>query len=147
MGTLLRIWLVMMWVVAWLLTVPLFHVHPDTAHYHSEAGPHHGGIAHTVFSRDLIGEFGSSQTHSQEAIGLSTHSSCPLQDSSELGFCLHRDPSDRNFFKFLTAVEFIAVVALPSPEIADLGVREEKSVLCLLFTKEPSSRAPPSVVL
>ena len=47
--------LTLTWLVAWVLTVPLFHVHvPD-----AKAGPVslHSGMPHTVFSADLPGEF------------------------------------------------------------------------------------------
>lgn len=137
------------WVVIWLLGIPLFHIHPDAAHHHDESGPHNGGIVHTVFSRDLNGEFGYPKTHSQEPNGLFAHSGCPLQDSPELGFSLVSDKAEKKFFKSLLAlVSVIAVAAaLPSPEISDSAVRGEKPLHNLLFVQEHRSRAPPLLFL
>ncbi len=41
--TLLRLWLVI-----WVLTLPLVHIHPDADHAHGMAGHVHGGTYHTI---------------------------------------------------------------------------------------------------
>jgi hypothetical protein len=64
------------WVLIWVVTVPLFHTHlPDV---NDLSSPH--GLAHTVFSPDLPGEFVAHGNGFQ----LSTKS----QNSPELGFVL-----------------------------------------------------------
>ena len=45
--------LTLVWVIIWIATVPLFHTHlPDASDLTSPQG-----LAHTVFSPDLPGEF------------------------------------------------------------------------------------------
>src|SRR5690242_15664131 len=51
--------LTLVWVITWVATVPLFHTHlPDV----NDGRASHHGLAHTVFSPDLPGEF--SRPHS-----------------------------------------------------------------------------------
>ena len=70
--------LTLAWVITWVATVPLFHTHlPDV----NDGRASHQGLAHTVFSPDLPGEF--SPVHSS-GFHLSTRS----QNSPELGFVL-----------------------------------------------------------
>jgi hypothetical protein len=45
------------WLILWMLVVPLIHVHPDADH-HGIPNHVHGGVFHTVFSQDLDGEYG-----------------------------------------------------------------------------------------
>lgn len=140
--------LLLMWIVIWLLAVPLFHVHPDAAHHHNESGPHHGGIAHTVFSRDLDGEFGNRKVDFQEPKGLVTHSTPSSQDSPELDFSLLSDASGRKILKSLLApVSLIPVAALSTPETDDRAVQNKNPLRPLLLVFELSSRAPPLVLL
>jgi len=44
------------WLILWMLMVPLIHVHPDADH-HGIPDHVHGGVFHTVFSQDLDGEY------------------------------------------------------------------------------------------
>ena len=139
--TLLRVW-----IVTWLLAVPLFHVHLDTAHHHNESGAHHGGIAHTIYSGDLKGEFGTPQTTSTK--GLLTHSGCAYQDAPELGFSLLSDASDRNVCKpFLTVVSVLAIAALRSAELSDWITSDKIPLRRLPFLRKPPLRAPPYVLV
>lgn len=39
------------WVIVWMLGIPLIHVHPEVDHHHGGAGHTHGGTVHTVFAR------------------------------------------------------------------------------------------------
>jgi len=140
-ATLLRIW-----IVTWLLAVPLFHIHLDTAHHHNESGAHHGGIAHTIYSGDLKGEFGNPQTKSTK--GLLTHSRCSYQDAPELGFSLLSDASDRNVCKpFLTVMSVLAIAASCSPEISDSVTSDKIPLRRLPFLQKPPLRAPPYVLV
>ncbi|WP_455389640.1 hypothetical protein [Petrachloros mirabilis] len=45
------------WLILWMLVIPLIHVHPDGDH-HGIADHVHGGVFHSVFSQDLDGEYG-----------------------------------------------------------------------------------------
>jgi len=49
--------LTIFWLIAWVLVLPLFHVHPEADHHHGDASHVHGGTIHTVFSPDLECEY------------------------------------------------------------------------------------------
>lgn len=43
--TILRVWL-----ISWVVTLPLFHIHPEDGHSHGIPGHAHGGAYHTVLA-------------------------------------------------------------------------------------------------
>jgi hypothetical protein len=45
------------WLILWMIVIPLIHVHPDADH-HGIPDHVHGAVFHTVFSQDLDGEYG-----------------------------------------------------------------------------------------
>ena len=55
-----------LWLVLWMLVIPLIHVHPEADHRHGIADHVHGGVFHTVFSQDLEGEYGH-HVHAHDA--------------------------------------------------------------------------------
>jgi hypothetical protein len=76
--------LILAWMILWVTTVPLFHTHlPDTS---DASSSREGGLAHTVFSPDLPGEYSRSYdvTHQAHFFHLSNH----VPNSPELGFVL-----------------------------------------------------------
>ncbi len=56
--TLLRIWLVI-----WVLTLPLVHIHPEANHAHGESGHLHGGTYHSILVNTPVH---AHRGHSQE---------------------------------------------------------------------------------
>jgi hypothetical protein len=80
--------MILMWLISWVLAVPLFHVHlPD-----AKDGPVslHSGLAHTVFSPDLPGEFSQfslSRDQRSDFLDLSQRS----LNYPELGFAVLND--------------------------------------------------------
>ena len=137
------------WVIAWMLAVPLFHVHPEADHHHGEAGHVHGGTVHTVFSEDLDGEFGSHERAIPAGVGMSAHSSHTWQEHSELGFSLLTDSNDRKLLKpLLTQVGFVNVTVMPAPDVRDSADQDIASVpYSTLFVHEVPSRAPPFLLV
>src|SRR5262249_50853509 len=83
--TLLSLRLVLLaWLITWITSVPLYHVHiPDTTDRWSAL---HSGGAHTVFTPDLPGEFSCPLKQSREAN--SAHLSQRIVNSAELGIAL-----------------------------------------------------------
>ena len=83
--------LLVAWLIVWLITVPLFHLHlPDTTDRWSAL---HSGGAHTVFSADLPGEFsihvhGNHRNHSDQL-------SQRVVNSPELAVVVCDEPDDR----------------------------------------------------
>ncbi len=66
------------WLVLWLVAIPLIHVHPEADHAHGAQHHQHGGLFHSVFSQDLACEFHSHQSeHTLSADNLAVDvSSC-----------------------------------------------------------------------
>ena len=56
--TLLRVWLIL-----WVVTLPLVHIHPEADHAHGMPGHVHGGTFHTVVSSTPICAFEDHQHH------------------------------------------------------------------------------------
>ncbi len=140
------------WAVLWMLVVPLIHIHPETDRHHGEAGHVHGGTVHTVFSRDLDGEFDihhdpkAGSRHSiPSQVTFSAHPGHALE-FPELGFSFLSDSTDRKlpkpFFLHGLLTQSTAIdVVVPTASIgADIVLLSPQTVL----TYHVSSRAPPS---
>jgi len=88
-----RYWhlLILAWLVAWVSTVPLFHIHlPDTTDRWSVL---RSGGAHTVVTPDLPGEYAPPQHDSPR--DSSTHIATRAVNSPELGFTLFGENAKR----------------------------------------------------
>ena len=90
--TLLR-WrvLILAWLITWVTTVPLYHIHvPDITDRWSAL---QSGGAHTVFTPDLPGEF--SHPFRDNAGEHASHLSPRGVNSPELGIAVFAEPDDR----------------------------------------------------
>lgn len=124
--------LVLSWAIIWFTTVPLFHTHlPDTDRQASQ-----GGLAHTIFSPDLPGEFFHFSTvHHGPFSQLSNR----VSNSPELGFVFSAwQPG---------APDVLGVNSLLDPPVLSRSVVESYTVHSrnLVFIASRSPRAPPSV--
>jgi hypothetical protein len=128
--------LTLVWVITWVTTVPLFHTHlPDVSD--GLAGRH--GLAHTVFSPDLPGEF--SCTHSNVL-----HLSTKAQNSPELGFVTSIDSKDTTFEE-LCALYIIPCCVSERPVLAALVVdSHDPPPKTDRSRAAQSARAPPVIV-
>jgi len=82
--------LILAWLIAWITTIPLFHIHiPDPTDRWSAL---QSAGAHTVLTPDLPGEF-SPPFHDNQA-GHSGHLSQRSINSPELGIALIDEKSD-----------------------------------------------------
>jgi hypothetical protein len=142
---------VLIWVVVWMLAIPLVHVHPETDLHHGEAGHVHGGTAHTVFSPDLDGEFDPhhDSTHgfghtSPNQMAVSEH---PAHASEyvEFGFSFLNDSTDRKLSKALFLHSLIVESIATRIVISTLSVAEDRAFIPSLSfpTRDIPSRAPP----
>lgn len=103
--------LTLVWVITWVATVPLFHTHlPDA----NDGSAPRQGLAHTVFSPDLPGEF--SRTHSGVL-----HLSTKAQNSPELGFVISTDFPDTTLEE-LSTLYIISWYVSERPLLVDLVV-------------------------
>lgn len=109
-------WLLLrLWAIAWMLALPLVHVHPDSQPHADRAETHHNGTIHTVFSPDLDGEFtphphtaghahrsapsSEQQPDPSEPLAeLALHADT-LTDAAELAFAVLHDSTDRTELK------------------------------------------------
>ena len=57
-NTFLKVWLVL-----WVITLPLVHIHPEADHAHGMSGHAHGGTYHTVLSTTPICAYQDHQHH------------------------------------------------------------------------------------
>lgn len=132
--------LILAWTVLWVATVPLFHTHlPDI----SDRAISTGGIAHTVFSPDLPGEFFRFSPANQ---GPFTHLSNRALHSPELGFVFSSaDPKDRE-------VGDASVLGVVCCLLSERPLRQQALIEWpiihhrpLIFAALQGPRAPPAV--
>lgn len=147
--------MVLMWASAWMLAVPLFHVHPDAVHHHGEAEHIHGPIVHTVLSGDIEGEFDRNhEAHdsggtAQDRASILTYDPHRWDEHSEFSVSLFSDSTDRKSLKLCPAPVLI-IAAAPGPGTEPHG-RITKHCSSPphshLFSQSLRSRAPPSLLL
>ena len=124
------------WVIIWVTTVPLFHTHlPDV----NDALAPRQGLAHTVFSPDLPGEF--SCTHNNVL-----HLSTKAQNSPELGFAISTD-SPETSFEGPNALYIYSWCESAKPLLADHVLKSHDPPSKPDRSRAPQSpRAPPVIV-
>jgi len=130
--------LVLAWLIFWIITVPLFHIHiPDTTDPWSVL---QSSGAHTVFTPDLPGEF-SSPFHNNHR-GTSTHIGPRGVNSPELGIVLFYDKSKKLKNQVLDALSRFRDTTMHH----STGFTSPQQYPTLrLFRSFSASRAPPSV--
>lgn len=141
--------IIRVWVVLWVLFVPLFHIHPELAESSDHAGGMRSGTVHTVFSRDLDGEFTPHEAASHPAADKSAHLSHTWFEHAELGFSLITDSHHRTDLKPLLIQTMVlpigeTAIVLSSRQIAD---RLAAVPPATLFVHEFAARAPPLLLL
>ena len=146
---------ILLWTSAWMLAVPLFHVHPDTDHRHGEAGHVHGGTVHTVLSQDLDCEFPNPQTVRGAGepvrgdVSVSARQSHPWNEHPEFGISVLSDPTDRKSFKPCSTQVLAIVSAVVSGPELHLWVQHSSVAVraSTLLTHGLQSRAPPLLLV
>lgn len=133
---------VLLWVMLWMVAIPLVHIHPETDHRHGDIGHTHGGVAHTVFSSDLPCEY-AAHPASAATIASISHVAHDL-GHPEIGFSLAVS-GDRYLGK--AAVTETLASATPPPWPQPIGsVRSDQfrdTPPSVLLLANRSSRAPP----
>jgi len=89
------------WLVLWLVAIPLIHIHPEADHAHGSQTHQHGGLLHSVLSQDLACEFHQHSTlHDSPAqegakdFSHCEHTQTHLVNHDEIGFSLLSASSD-----------------------------------------------------
>jgi hypothetical protein len=134
--------LILAWLMTWVTTVPLFHTHlPDTTD-----GPAslQGGLAHTVFSPDLPGEFSRSYNVTRQEHFF--HVSNRVSNTPEVGIALLNDYSKN---RRMGQPSILGVhCRLPNRPLLPNSAIESRAIYrsSLLFVGPQGPRAPPSFV-
>ena len=134
--------MILAWVIIWVAIIPLFHTHlPDLSN-----GPAalQGGVAHTVFTPDLPGEFSrfSHVTHPDHFAQVSNR----ISNSPELNFVLSSEDSKSR--KLVKHSVLVILCDLPNTPFLPNSAIESQPIprKLLVFEAPQGPRAPPSVV-
>lgn len=141
--------IIRVWVMLWVISVPLFHIHPELAERSGHHGAMRSGTVHTVFSADLDGEFDMHEASTHSAADKSVRLSPTWFEHSELGFSLLTDSHQRTDLKPI----LVQTMVLPIGETITIECRERAAEhlaaipASTLFVHRLPSRAPPSFLL
>jgi len=143
------------WIIAWLLAVPLVHMHPETEQHHGEVGHIHGGTFHSVFSGDLDGEFAPHEhgIDLHPAAGSAPPPAAEIfpvwEEHPELAFSLLSDSTDRKLLKpFPIYILSEVTPVVPVLERRDQPEQDGAAALSsTLLLREIPGRAPPPPLL
>ena len=141
--------IIRVWVMLWVLSVPLFHVHPESAEHSGHDEAIHSGTVHSVFSADLDGEFDIHEASTHSAANKSIHLSHTWFEHSELEFSLLTNSHHRADLKPI----LVQTMALPEGNVAIIPCHERATEYLAaipastLFVHRLPSRAPPSLLL
>lgn len=155
-------WLLLrIWAMAWMLALPLVHVHPDRPARQDHTDTARNGTVHTVFSPDLEGEFtphahAADHSHIPSAAnGHQMQASAPVSDlalhadvlteAAELAFAVLHDSTDRTELKPHGAQPLLIEPIFSHyhiPLVASSAERHPTPVERRLATETPV-RAPP----
>lgn len=141
--------IIRVWAILWVLSVPLFHVHPELAERSGPAGAMRSGTVHTVFSGDLDGEFTPHEAATHPAEDKSFHLSHTWFEHSELGFSLLTASHHRTDLKPLL-IQTMVLPIVGTTIVLSSGQKTERftaAPAAVLFVHEFPSRAPPSLLL
>ena len=133
---------VLLWVMLWMVAIPLVHIHPETDHHHGDIGHTHGGTAHTVFSSDLPCEYAAHHS-SSTTIAAITQASHDLEHP-EIGFSLAVS-EDRYLGKAAFMETLVSAIPPQLPRLSG-SVHSDPfldSPPSILLLTNRSSRAPP----
>lgn len=138
------------WLILWMLAIPLIHVHPDADH-HGLDGRDHGGVFHTIFSQDLDGEYGR-QTHTHAAPEIQPPvlpflgAAADLLSHPEIGFSFLSSIPDRPSAK--QALTDVTLAELDLTLLTRPGYLTRQALfpapILILLANDLSGRAPPT---
>ena len=147
--TLLRLWLVI-----WVITLPLVHIHPDADHAHGMSGHIHGGTYHTILLNAPVSDHQDHEQHHHDdffspgdSFGPSQAPSPPLHGFEEAtyGFSVIKssiDPASEKSVFPNVLVSIDNVEPLSAPGVSNLNFTPTKKLVSIL-PKTLSPRAPP----
>lgn len=141
--------IIRVWVTLWILSIPLFHVHPEFSERSGHDGAMRSGTVHTIFSGDLAGEFEPHEASTHSASDKAAHLSHTWLEHAELGFSLLTDSPHRTELK----PHLVQTMVLPTGQTLSMQCYERAGEYLaaipasILFVHQFPSRAPPSLLL
>ena len=147
--TLLRIWLVL-----WVITLPLIHIHPEADHAHGMSGHLHGGTFHTILLNTPVSAHQDHEQHHHDGfffLGDGFESSQPPLHPSHgfeeatYGFSVIKPSIDLESEKSEFPNDFVStdnVEPLSSPGVSKPNFTPKIRLFSIL-PKALSPRAPP----
>ncbi|TAJ07342.1 MAG: hypothetical protein EPO61_15405 [Nitrospirae bacterium] len=135
---------VLLWVMLWMVAIPLVHVHPETDHRHGDIGHAHGGTAHTVFSSDLPCEYAAHHSSSSPPTIAAVTQAAHDLGHPEIGFSLAVS-GDRYLGKAALTEALASTTPPPLPQLSGSARSDPflDSPPSVLLLANCSSRAPP----
>ncbi|MDX2347680.1 MAG: hypothetical protein QNK38_02370, partial [Nitrospirota bacterium] len=70
---------VQLWLIVWVITLPLVHIHPDADHAHGMSGHVHGGTYHTILLNTPVSDHQDHEQHQHDDFFSPGHTSVPSQ--------------------------------------------------------------------
>lgn len=139
------------WVTFWLTVFPLFHIHPEADHAHGQTHHHHGGLVHSVLSKDLPCEFGQgtqpTSTSESQFTGVHFPKTIPAHTGShsEISlFAINQAPDDPLKKQFIESVVLVRQDHSLAYCVAwGKGISQERSFSSYHFINPYRSRPPP----
>ena len=147
--TLLRVWLVL-----WVITLPLIHIHPEADHAHGMSGHLHGGTFHTILLNTPVSAHQDHEQHHHDGfffLGDGFESSQPPLHPSHgfeeatYGFSVIKPSIDLESEKLEFPNDFVLtdhVEPLSTPGVSKANFNPKIRLFSIL-PKTLSPRAPP----
>jgi hypothetical protein len=142
--------LALSWLITWVLTVPLFHIHALDAQ--EDRSLSQTVLPHTVFSPDLPGEYAPRTAVHRSGTPENQHTlSIHFQSYSEIAIGLFNDDDNKKWKDRLQPVVYLSLHAFSQsyslPESVRHVIPRLTSPPLLLLGSPAPSRAPPFVTL
>jgi hypothetical protein len=145
---------VQLWLIVWVITLPLVHIHPDADHAHGMSGHIHGGTYHTILLNTPVSDHQDHEQHHHDDFFSPGHAFDPSQfpshplhgfEEATYGFSVIKpsiDPASEKSVFPNVLVSIDKVEPLSAPVVSNLNFTPTKSLVSIL-PKTLSPRAPP----
>jgi hypothetical protein len=145
---------VQLWLIVWVITLPLVHIHPDADHAHGMSGHVHGGTYHTILLNAPVSDHQEHEQHHHDDFFSPGHAFDPSQfpshplhgfEEATYGFSVIKpsiDPASEKSVFPNVLVSIDKVEPLSASGVSNLNFTPPKSLVSIL-PKTLSPRAPP----
>ena len=147
-----------LWLIVWVITLPLVHIHPDADHAHGMSGHIHGGTYHSILVNTPVHSHQAQKKHHHDdvffpgkAFGPSQSPSHPFQGFEEAtyGFSVIKSSIDLESEKSEFPHDLVLIdngEALSAPCAFKQSVNPSQRLVSIL-PETLSPRAPPVLLI